>query len=87
MAGGTCNSEQHELAGAMWVDLFTSELAARSAQHHVTRRALVYLRCGMSIAEVLDALKIDEETWAERVEAYEVWSTENTAAAARMGER
>lgn len=73
-----------ELRGTMWADLFTSELAARSAQHHVTRRALTYLAVGLPLAEVLDSLRIDGDAWTDRVEAYEAWCAENRAAADRM---
>lgn len=52
-----------ETRGAMWGDLFTTELAARSAQHHVTKRALIFLECGLPLPDVLDALKIDRDTW------------------------
>jgi hypothetical protein len=65
----------------MWVDLMTSELRAKSAQHQVTKRADMYIRlAGLPVEKVLDALKIDAETWAARLADLEAWRTENRAA-------
>lgn len=65
----------------MWVDLMTSELHARSAQHQVTKRADMYVRlAGLPVEKVLDALGIDAETWAARLDDLETWRNENRAA-------
>jgi hypothetical protein len=65
----------------MWVDLLTSELRAKSAQHEVTKRADMYVRlAGLPVEKVLDALKIDAETWAARLEGLEAWRAENRRA-------
>jgi hypothetical protein len=65
----------------MWVDLMTSELRAKSAQHQVTKRADMYIRlAGLPVEKVLDALSIDAETWAARLEDLEAWRNENRAA-------
>lgn len=76
-----------ETAGTMWADLFTAELAARSAAHLVTRRALIYAGCGLPVDQVLDALKIDGEAWAERCADYEAWRAASRAAARRIEAR
>lgn len=76
-----------ETAGSMWADLFTAELAARSAVHLATRRALIYVGCGLPVDQVLDALKIDGEAWAERCADYETWRAANRAAAHRVEDR
>lgn len=66
----------------MWVDLLTSELHAKSARHKVTKRADMYIRlAGLPVEKVLDALKIDAETWAARLDDLEAWRTQNLAAA------
>ena len=65
----------------MWVDLMTSELHAKSAQHKVTKRADMYIRlAGLPVEKVLDALKIDAETWAARLADLEAWHDENRKA-------
>ena len=65
----------------MWVDLLMSELRAKSAQHEVTKRADLYVRLGgLPIERVLDALKVDAEAWAARLEDLEDWRTENRRA-------
>ncbi|MEU6138067.1 hypothetical protein [Nocardioides sp. NPDC047086] len=65
----------------MWVDLLTSELRAKSAQFEVTKRADLYLRVGgLPLERVLDALKVDAEGWAARLEDLEAWRTENRRA-------
>lgn len=71
----------------MWADLFTTELAARSAQHVVTGRALTYLTCGLPLDQVLDALKLDAEGWEARVASHAAWTAENRAAGARLSIR
>ena len=66
----------------MWVDLMTSELHAKSAQHKVTKRADMYIRlAGLPVEKVLDALGIDSETWAARLDDLEAWHRQNSAAA------
>ncbi|MGH3972460.1 MAG: hypothetical protein ACRDS9_03930 [Pseudonocardiaceae bacterium] len=65
----------------MWVDLMTSELRAKSAQHNVTKRADMYIRlAGLPVEKVLDALHIDAATWATRLEGLEAWRDENRRA-------
>jgi hypothetical protein len=73
-----------EVKGRMWADLLTSELAARSAQHVVTRRAETYIYAGLPLDDVLDALKISRATWYRRVEAVRAWEADNSAAGKRM---
>lgn len=73
-----------EWRGRAWVDLFTAELNARSAQHHVTGRALLYLEAGLPMEQVLDALKITRIEWDDRVEACGRWRAENRATAERL---
>ncbi len=71
----------------MWVDLLTSELRAKSATHDVTRRALIYLDSGLTLEQVLDALKISRATWYRRVEAMKEFHAEGQAAARRMDQQ
>lgn len=68
----------------MWADLLTGELSARSAQHRITERALIYIDCGLPLDEVLDALKVSRATWYRRVVSFEEWRAENRAAAATI---
>ena len=65
-----------------WVDLLLDEQAARSAQHRVTGRALLFQEAGLPVAKILDALKLTEPEWDDRVVAFGVWRAENRAAAA-----
>lgn len=64
----------------MWLDLLTSEDAARCAQHQVTRRAETYSECGLPLDSVLDALEVSRATWYRRLEALRAWEAENQAA-------
>lgn len=73
--------------GRMWADLLTTEIAAKSAQHHVTGRALVYVECGLPLDTVLDALKISRATWYRRVQAWEAWRLDNRAAGQRVSDQ
>lgn len=73
-----------ETRGRAWADLFTEELSARSAQHRVTRRALTYIECGLPLDQVLDALKIDDAAWDDRVAALLAWEAKNRVDADRL---
>lgn len=68
-----------ETRGRAWADLFTEELSARSAQHRVTRRALTYIECGLPLDQALDALKLNDVAWDDRVTALLAWETQNRA--------
>lgn len=70
--------------GAMWCDLWHEDLAAKSAGHRVTMRALIYVSAGLPLDRVLDALKLDEAAWTERVQELEHWQAENVAASRRI---
>jgi hypothetical protein len=76
-----------ETHGTMWADLFTAEAHARSAAHLVTRRALIYVECGLPVDAVLDALKLDAAAWATRIADYDEWRAANRAAARRIEAR
>jgi hypothetical protein len=78
--------EEAKRQAAMWTDLLAGELQARAAQHRITERALIYLDCGLPLAQVLDALKISRATWYRRVTALEEFQAENRSAARRMDE-
>jgi hypothetical protein len=67
----------------MWADLLNAEIIARSAQHHVTARAELFLEAGLPLDKVLDALKVSRATWYRRVDALREWEAENQRAADR----
>lgn len=72
----------------MWVDLLTSENAAKAAPHNVTRRAEIYVEAaGLPLDRVLDALKISRATWYRRLQALREWESENRAAARRINDQ
>jgi hypothetical protein len=73
-----------ETSAGMWADLMIAETAARGALHHVTRRALIFLDCGMPLDRALDAMRLDPDEWPARVEAFEAWRDENRRASARL---
>lgn len=73
-----------EWRGRVWVDLLTEEIAARSAQHRVTGRALLYIEAGLPVQQVYDALKLTHVEWIDRVAAHDAWRAENRAAAERI---
>lgn len=68
----------------MWVDLFSTDLTAQSAVHRVTERALIYLDCGLPLAKVLDAFKVTEDQWNDRLDGFDAWQELNRAACRRM---
>lgn len=72
--------DSHELRGRMVADLFTSELSAQRAAHEVTNRGVIYLEGGLSLDEVLGALRVSRATWYRRVQALEDWRARNGAA-------
>lgn len=79
----TLNPMKPTTLGTMWADLLTSEIAAKSAQHHVTTRAKIYLEAGMPLDQVLDALKISRATWYRRAADHDEWRAANAAAGQR----
>ena len=78
--------EEVKRQAAMWTDLLTGEMQARSAQHRITERALIYMDCGLPLSQVLDALKISRATWYRRVTALEEFHAENRVAARQIAE-
>lgn len=59
--------DEYRASAEMWVDLLLAELHWKSERERVTTRAQLYLRAGLPLEKVLDALKITAEEWDERV--------------------
>lgn len=69
-----------EWCGQAWCDLMLDELAAKSAQHRVTGRAVLYMEAGLPVDRVLDALKLTEPEFSARLAAWSAWREENRRA-------
>jgi hypothetical protein len=59
-------------------DLLTSETLAISAKHQVTKRAEILLAFkALTLADVLEVLRISRATWYRRLEALNEWEAES----------
>jgi len=75
-----------DLSAAAFRDLRRSESEALSAQHHVTRRAEIYLVSNaLTLDHVLKALTISRATWYRRLETLRTWEAAEDAASPDTG--
>jgi hypothetical protein len=77
-----------EVESRLWCQLLLDEITARGAWARVQENAELYLDLGLiDLPKVLDALKIDEAGWAERVERNRQRKADNVAASREREQR
>jgi hypothetical protein len=66
--------EDRRAAGRAKADLAAADRLAESTRHNVTIQAQAYIVAGtLSMADVLDVLRISRATWYRRLEALRDW--------------